>query len=93
MDKNTGHQMNPNLDQYKVPFSFEIPQIEIVMIEDYAAQSSTDAAGIAEPANIATAAAIANAVCNAIGVRIYELPITPARILTALNKVKPSNNE
>ncbi len=93
MDKETGHQMNANIDQYKMPFSFEIPKIEIEMIEDYGARTSTDATGIGEPANIATAAAIANAVYNAIGVRIYELPITPARILTALNKVKKYNNE
>ena len=63
------------------------------MIEDYGARTSTDATGIGEPANIATAAAIANAVYNAIGVRIYELPITPARVLTALNKVKKYDNE
>ena len=49
--------------------------------------SSTDAYGIGEPANISTAAAVANAVYNAIGVRIYETPITPASILKALNKV------
>lgn len=88
MDKETGHQMNANFDQYKMPFSFEIPEIEIEMIEDYGARTSTDATGIGEPANIATAAAIANAVYNAIGVRMTEIPITPARVLTALNKVK-----
>jgi xanthine dehydrogenase YagR molybdenum-binding subunit len=93
MDKETGHQMNANIDQYKMPFSFEIPEIQIELIEDYGARTSTDATGIGEPANIATAAAIANAVYNAIGVRIYELPITPAKVLMALNKVKKYNNE
>jgi xanthine dehydrogenase YagR molybdenum-binding subunit len=87
MDKATGHQMNQNLDQYKMPFSFEIPEIDIVLVEDYPARSSTDAYGIGEPANIATAAAVANAVYNAIGVRIKELPITPDKILKALKKV------
>ena len=65
----------------------EIPEIESIIVEEYSARSSTDAYGIGEPANIATAAAIANAVYNAIGVRIYEIPITPASILKALNKV------
>ena len=88
MDKETGHQMNANFDQYKMPYSFEIPEIEIELIEDYGARTSTDATGIGEPANIATAAAIANAIYNAIGVRMYEIPITPAKILAALNKVK-----
>jgi len=93
MDKETGHQMNPNMDQYKMPYSFEIPEIRIEIIEDYQARSSTDAAGIGEPANIATAAAVANAVYNAIGVRILELPITPARILAALHKEKLAKYE
>ncbi|MCB0687090.1 MAG: xanthine dehydrogenase family protein molybdopterin-binding subunit [Saprospiraceae bacterium] len=86
MDKGTGHFINANVDQYKMPYAMEIPEIESILVEEYPAQSSTDAYGIAEPANIATAAAIANAVYNAIGVRIFEIPITPASILNALNK-------
>ena len=84
MDKETGMMMNANVDQYKLPYSMEIPEIESLIIEDYAGASSTDAYGIGEPANIATAVAIANAVYNAIGVRIYEIPITPDKILKAL---------
>lgn len=87
MDNDTGHMMNANVDQYRMPFSMEIPDIECIIVEEYSARSSTDAYGIGEPANIATAAAVANAVYNAIGVRILEIPITPASILKALNKV------
>ncbi|WP_299529930.1 xanthine dehydrogenase family protein molybdopterin-binding subunit [Ulvibacterium sp.] len=87
MDNSTGHMMNANVDQYKVPFSMEIPEIETVIVEEYSGRSSTDAYGIGEPANIATAAAIANAVYNAIGVRLYEIPITPSSVLKALSKV------
>jgi xanthine dehydrogenase YagR molybdenum-binding subunit len=87
MDSATGHQMNANLHQYQLPFSMEIPEIEIVLIESYDAATSTDAVGIGEPPIIATAPAIANAVYNAIGVRIYELPITPEKVLRALNKI------
>ena len=87
MDKETGIMMNANVDQYKLPYSMEIPDIESIIIEDYSGASSTDAYGIGEPANIATAVAIANAVYNAIGVRIYEIPITPDKILKALNKI------
>ena len=87
MDSSTGHMMNANVDQYKMPYSMEIPEIDIELVEEYGGRSSTDAYGIGEPANIATAVAIANAVYNAIGVRIYEIPITPASILKALNKV------
>ncbi len=86
LDRNTGHMVNHTLDTYKVPYAMDIPEIDIALMEDYNAKSSTDAYGIGEPANIATAAAIANAVYNAIGVRIREIPITPAKVLEALNK-------
>jgi xanthine dehydrogenase YagR molybdenum-binding subunit len=87
MDNHTGHMMNANVDQYRMPYSMEIPDIECIIVEEYSARSSTDAYGIGEPANIATAAAVANAVYNAIGVRLLEIPISPASILKALNKV------
>ena len=87
MDSATGLQMNANMDQYKLPFSMEIPEIEIILIESYDAATSTDAVGIGEPPIIAMAPAIANAIYNAIGVRINELPITPDKVLKALNKI------
>jgi len=87
IDVKTGHMVNPNLETYKMPFSKEIPNIDIVLVEHYAGGSSTDAAGIGEPSNIATAPAIANAVYNAIGVRIYESPMTPDKVLAALGLV------
>ena len=88
LDRNTGIMVNPNLEEYKIIGAKDIPQIEVHVIEDYLARSSTDAGGIGEPSTIPTAAAVANAVYNAIGARMYELPMTPARVLTALGKVK-----
>jgi len=79
--------VNPNLEQYKLAGSFETPAIDVILLENYQGQSATDAYGIGEPASIATAPAIANAVYNAIGVRVRSLPMTPAAILTALGKV------
>ena len=52
------------------------------LLENYQGKSATDAYGIAEPSNIATAPAIANAVYNAIGVRLRQLPMTPAAVLS-----------
>jgi xanthine dehydrogenase YagR molybdenum-binding subunit len=89
LDRNTGIMVNPNLEEYKIIGSKDIPQIEVHFIEDYLARSSTDAGGIGEPAKVPIAAAVANAVYNATGVRIFELPMTPARVLAALGKVKP----
>ena len=80
----TGRMVNANLEQYKIAGVMETPKIEALLIEQYLGRSSTDAAGIGEPATVATAAAVANAVYNAIGVRVRELPITPARVLAAL---------
>ncbi len=88
LDRNTGIMVNPNLEEYKIIGAKDMPKIEIHFIEDYLARSSTDAGGIGEPAKIPTAAAVANAVYNATGVRMYELPMTPGRVLTALGKVK-----
>jgi xanthine dehydrogenase YagR molybdenum-binding subunit len=87
IDQHTGHMVNANLEQYKLPGPRETPPIEVVLLENYQGQSATDAYGIAEPSNIATAPAIANAVFNAIGVRLRELPMTPAVVLTALGKL------
>ena len=84
LDGNTGKMVNPNLEQYKILGSKETPRIDVILLEEYNAISSTDALGIAEPATVPTSAAIANAIYNAIGVRMTELPITPARILAAL---------
>jgi CO/xanthine dehydrogenase Mo-binding subunit len=88
LDRNTGIMVNPNLEEYKIIGAKDMPKIEVHFIEDYLARSSTDASGIGEPAKIPTAAAVANAVYNATGVRLHELPMTPARVLTALGKVK-----
>jgi xanthine dehydrogenase YagR molybdenum-binding subunit len=80
--------LNANLEQYKIAGAREIPNIEVILLEEYQGRSSTDASGIAEPANIATAAAIANAFYNATGVRLRELPMAPKRVLSALATAK-----
>jgi len=86
-DRHTGHVLNADLEHYKIAGSRETPDIEVLLLENYQGQSSTDAYGIAEPSNIATAPAIANAVYNAIGVRLRQLPMTPAAVLAALGRV------
>lgn len=87
MDDQKGHMLNANLESYKIIGAREVPEIEIVLVENYIAQSSTDAAGIGESAGIiALAAAIGNAFYNATGVRMRSLPMTPAKVLAALGK-------
>jgi xanthine dehydrogenase YagR molybdenum-binding subunit len=89
MDRNAGYMLNANLENYKILGARETPEIEVVLVENYIAQSSTDAAGIGESAGIITlAAAIGNAFYNATGVRIRRIPMTPANVLSALGKVQ-----
>ena len=88
LDRQTGIMVNPNLEEYKIVGAKDTPKIEVHLIEQLWGRSSTDAAGIGEPANVATAAAVANAVYNATGVRIRELPMTPAVVLKALAEQK-----
>ena len=89
MDRNAGYMLNANLENYKILGAREVPEIDIVLVENYIAQSSTDAAGIGESAGIITlAAAIGNAFYNATGVRMRKIPMTPANVLSALGKVQ-----
>jgi xanthine dehydrogenase YagR molybdenum-binding subunit len=88
IDRRSGHMVNANLEQYKLAGPRETPVIDVIVLENYQGRSATDAYGIAEPSNIATAPAIANAVYNAIGVRLRELPMTPAALLAALGRTR-----
>ncbi len=88
MDDRSGFMLNANLEGYKIIGAREVPPIEVVIIENYIGQTSTDAAGIGESAGVITlAATIANAFYNATGVRMRRLPMTPPNVLAALGKV------
>ncbi len=85
MDDLSGVVLNPNFETYKLPGLADVPEIEVVLLN----MPERGVIGIGEPATVPTAAAIANAVANAIGVRVFSLPITPAKVLAALGKVPP----
>jgi CO/xanthine dehydrogenase Mo-binding subunit len=84
MDELEGRMLNPDFLFYKLAGPWEMPVIETVFLNVYQGQSSTDARNLGEPAKVATIAAIVNAIYNATGAWITELPITPARVLAAL---------
>ena len=81
LDGPTGLMVNPNLEAYKIAGSMEMPEIEPIIFDE----PERGVIGLGEPPVIPTAGAIANAVANAIGVRIRELPITPDKVLAALS--------
>ena len=80
-----GRIMNPNFRDYKIPRFHEMGfPIELDFIETNDAFGPFGAKGVGEPGLVPTAPAISNAIYNAIGVRIRDLPITPEKILAAL---------
>jgi len=79
-----GITLNPDLTGYLIPTSIDTPHFTTQLVENEDSEGPYGAKGIGEPATIATAPAIANAIYDAIGVRIYHLPITPEKILRAL---------
>jgi len=88
MDHRFGKVLNPSLETYKVLGTLETPEIEVVYFPVGAGLNTTQVVGIGEPAIIPTAAAVANAVANALGIRIYDLPITPDKVLDALEAAR-----
>ncbi len=85
MDPVRGVMLNPNLESYKIAGARDVPDIEVVLTEVHTGANNTGAIGIGEPSTIPTAAAIACAVFDALGVPVRDLPITPDRVLAALS--------
>jgi xanthine dehydrogenase YagR molybdenum-binding subunit len=68
------------MEWYRLAAMSDIPPIDVVLVN----QADRGVIGIGEPPTVSTAAAIGNAVNNAIGLRVRSLPITPNRILDAI---------
>jgi xanthine dehydrogenase YagR molybdenum-binding subunit len=82
MDRATGRQVNPDMEFYKLGGLRDMPKITVEMVD----MPERGVIGIGEPPTVSTAAAISNAVFNAIGVRVPIMPLTPQRVLDALAK-------
>ena len=81
MDAQLGIQLNPGFGDYKLPGTLEMPEMVPIIDDDDKREAVI---GIAEGCNIPSLGALANAVFNATGVRVRELPITPDKILMGL---------
>ena len=81
-----GEIMNPNLVDFKMPTSMDIPELIPIIIEDPDAIGPYGAKGMGEAPVISTAPAIANAVFHATGVMVQDLPITGEKLLDLLQK-------
>jgi CO/xanthine dehydrogenase Mo-binding subunit len=87
LNMNHGQIFNASFEGYKMPTACDLPQnIESLFVERAHPEGPYGAKGMAEPALAPTAAAIANAICDATGIRVKEVPLKPERILALLNK-------
>jgi xanthine dehydrogenase YagR molybdenum-binding subunit len=84
----TGRMVNANWHDYKIPTALDVPADQTCLPIDPhdSGCNSVGAKGLGEPATIPTAAAIANAVCHAIDVRLTDAPMTRKRVLEALQQ-------
>ena len=78
----------PSLAEYLIPTSRDIPTTEAIILESGSGVGPFGAKGIGEPSLTPAAPAVANAVVDAIGVRIPGLPLTPEKVLAALDQVR-----
>jgi len=85
-----GRLVTPSFSEYLMPTSMDVPKVECIVLESRSGVGPFGAKGIGEPAMTPVAPAIANAVADAIGVRVHEMPITPERVIKALKNAQAS---
>jgi 4-hydroxybenzoyl-CoA reductase subunit alpha len=85
-----GMLMNPGLLEYRSPSSMESPEVEPIIVESIDPEGPFGAKECSEGSLAATIPAIANAIYDAVGVRLHECPFTPERVLAALRARKNS---
>ncbi len=86
-----GLVMNPNFLDYRVPTAADMPLIRPILVETIDPYGPFGAKGVAEPGLVPVAPALANAIYHALGVRITSLPMTPDKILNALERNQGKN--
>ncbi|MEK6284184.1 MAG: xanthine dehydrogenase family protein molybdopterin-binding subunit [Acidobacteriota bacterium] len=90
MDARTGRMLNPNMEFYRLAGIADIGELVVHMMTGKG-YDERGVIGLGEPPAVSPGAVISNAVANAIGVRVPHLPLTPDRVLAALEK-KGGNN-
>lgn len=86
-----GRVANANFLDYWIPTALDMPPVEPKLIEPYEPNGPYGAKGIGEPAINPTMSAITNAIFNATGVRITELPVSPEKLLAEMERLKGTN--
>jgi CO/xanthine dehydrogenase Mo-binding subunit len=81
-----GRMLNSSFLDYRMPVSLDVPMIDTVIIEVANPGHPYGVRGVGEACIVPPMAAISNAISNAIGVRMTELPMSPAKVVAALSK-------
>jgi xanthine dehydrogenase molybdenum-binding subunit len=79
-----GQVLNPDFHHYRLFTAADMPEIETILVETDDPGGPFGAKGVGEMGGTPTAAAIANAIYDAIGIRLTDLPMTPERVLAAI---------
>jgi CO/xanthine dehydrogenase Mo-binding subunit len=83
-----GRIKTPSLSEYLIPTAVDFPRTQAIILESGSGVGPFGAKGVGEPSLTPAPAAVANAVADAIGVRIHDLPITPEKVLEALARAE-----
>lgn len=89
---NNGTLLTSSLSNYLIPTAVDMPEIEVIIVDNYDPTGPFGAKGVGEPTLVPTAAAILNAIYDAVGVRLYSLPATPEKVLNALQEKQAQHN-
>ncbi|KIX12377.1 xanthine dehydrogenase family protein molybdopterin-binding subunit [Dethiosulfatarculus sandiegensis] len=81
-----GRVLNDRFSDYMLPTAKDLPPITPIIVETFDPQGPFGAKGVGEPGCVPSAPAIANAVFDAVGIRMSRLPMTPERVLKALRQ-------
>jgi CO/xanthine dehydrogenase Mo-binding subunit len=81
-----GKPVNVSFLDYRIPTMEDVPEIVPIIVEKENGKVPDDIRGVGEPPTIPTAAAVANAIHDAVGIRLHQLPLTPERVFWEMEK-------
>jgi CO/xanthine dehydrogenase Mo-binding subunit len=83
-----GRILTPDLATYIIPTSLDVPRVETIVVEAASKDGPFGAKGLGEQPIIPTAAAVANAIADATGIRVRTLPVSPEALCRAIQEKK-----
>jgi xanthine dehydrogenase molybdenum-binding subunit len=84
IDRDTGRVLSDSFATYKMLSALDMPEVEVILVEEPDPTGPYGAKGVGETGITNVAPAIANALYDAVGVRVHSLPLTPEKVLNAL---------